>query len=82
MWSGLVRRLVAAERSRPDASERQAARELLARFSRNDFAQLRSAPPLLYHNDLSASVNRYYWSEDVGYALWLRLYQATAADAR
>jgi hypothetical protein len=36
-------------------------------------------PPLLYHNDLSASVKRFYWSEDVGYALWLRLYEAAYA---
>ena len=38
---------------------------------------VRRAPPLLYHNDLTASVSRYYWSEDFGYALWLRLYLAT-----
>jgi hypothetical protein len=31
-------------------------------------------PPLLYHNDLTASVPRFYWSEEFGYALWLRLY--------
>lgn len=37
------------------------------------FALLRRSPPLLYHNDLSASVSRYYWSEDFGYAVWLRL---------
>lgn len=35
-------------------------------------------PPLLYHNDLTASVRRFYWSEDVGYALWLRLYLESA----
>jgi hypothetical protein len=29
---------------------------------------------MLYHNDLTATVARYYWSEDVGYAFWLRLY--------
>ena len=34
------------------------------------------SPPLLYHNDLTATVPRYYWSEDVGYALWLRLAQS------
>jgi hypothetical protein len=33
---------------------------------------------LLYHNDLTATVPRYYWSEDVGYALWLRLAHAYA----
>jgi len=32
---------------------------------------------LLYHNDLTGTVKRFYWSEDFGYALWLRLYEAT-----
>jgi len=35
---------------------------------------MRRAPPLLYHNDMTATVRREYWSEDLGYALWLRLY--------
>jgi hypothetical protein len=35
---------------------------------------LARTPPLLYHNDLTASVHRFYWSEELGYALWLRLY--------
>jgi len=38
------------------------------------FSSLRRSPPLLYHNDLTASTPRFYWSEDFGYALWLRLY--------
>jgi hypothetical protein len=49
-------------------------RAILRELARDDFALLRMNPPLLYHNDLSATVARYYWSEDVGYALWLRLY--------
>lgn len=48
--------------------------EFLQRLSKEDFRSLHQFPPLLYHNDLSASVSRYYWSEDLGYALWLRLY--------
>jgi hypothetical protein len=48
--------------------------ELLRKLSENDFSSLRSSPPLLYHNDLTASVRRFYWSEEFGYALWLRLY--------
>ena len=46
----------------------------LRQIASDDFALVRQNPPLLYHNDLSASVRRYYWSEDAGYALWLRLY--------
>jgi len=49
-------------------------RAVLRELARDDFALVRTNPPLIYHNDLTATVNRYYWSEDVGYALWLRLY--------
>lgn len=49
-------------------------RAVLRELARDDFALVRTNPPLVYHNDLTATVNRYYWSEDVGYALWLRLY--------
>lgn len=51
---------------------------VLRQLARDDFAQVRKNPPLLYHNDLTATVPRYYWSEDAGYALWLRLYQEQA----
>ena len=46
---------------------------LLRELAKDDFARLRQSPPFLYHNNLTAAVPRYYWSEDVGYALWLRL---------
>lgn len=55
-----------------DSTEIQA---MLRRLAKDDFALLRQNPPLLYHNDLTASVPRYYWSEDAGYALWRRLYE-------
>jgi hypothetical protein len=42
------------------------------------FAALTQEPPLLYHNDPSAVPPHYHWSEDFGYALWLRLYVETA----
>ena len=58
------------------ANARQAIRDLLELLGNDDFALLRQAPPLLYHNDLTASVTRFYWSGDAGYALWLRLYEA------
>jgi hypothetical protein len=48
-------------------------RALLRELARDDFALIRTNPPLFYHNDLTATVSRYYWSEDFGYALWLRL---------
>jgi hypothetical protein len=77
-WSEVARRLVQTAASRPDADARLLVRDLLARLGSDDFALVRAAPPLLYHNDLSASVKRFYWSEDAGYALWLRLYEAVA----
>jgi hypothetical protein len=46
---------------------------VLRRLAADDFALLRSNPPLLYHNDLTATVPRYYRSPDVGYAVWMRL---------
>jgi hypothetical protein len=49
-------------------------RDLLAALARNDFSSMRENPPLLYHNDFTASVSRFYWSEEFGYALWLRIY--------
>jgi hypothetical protein len=48
--------------------------ELLDKLAAEDFSLLARNPPLLYHNDLTASVPRFYWSEEFGYALWLRLY--------
>lgn len=80
-WIEVARHLIAPPAAaRPDDAPALA---LLAELGRDDFAELRRTPPLLYHNDLTASVSRYYWSEDVGYALWLRLYElARAAPER
>jgi hypothetical protein len=58
-----------------DAAQVQA---MLRQLAADDFALVRKSPPLLYHNDLTATVSRYYWSEDVGYALWLRLHHENA----
>ena len=67
-WIEAARRLV-------DAQEVPSPAALLTELGSDDFAELRRSPPLLYHNDLTATVARYYWSEDFGYALWLRLHQ-------
>jgi hypothetical protein len=80
-WSEAVRLLAETTASPPDANARQAIRSLLVRIGSDDFAQLRRSPPLLYHNDLSATVKRFYWSEDFGYALWLRLYEAAGVES-
>lgn len=80
-WSEAVRRLAETTAAPPNANVRQAIRSLLVRIGSDDFAEVRRSPPLLYHNDLSATVKRFYWSEDFGYALWLRLYEAAGVEA-
>jgi hypothetical protein len=80
IWSEAARQLANAMALAPDKDTRQAIRDLLVRLGSDDFAQLRNSPPMLYHNDLSATVSRYYWSEDFGYALWLRLYAIVGVE--
>jgi hypothetical protein len=82
IWVSVVQlllRATSADDPRPDAAEMTAALNTLAR---DDFALRRRNPPLLYHNDLTAKVPRYYWSQDVGYALWLRLAHDAGLIAR
>ncbi|HXM36905.1 MAG TPA: hypothetical protein VN920_17040, partial [Pyrinomonadaceae bacterium] len=81
IWSEAVRRLAETIASPRDAKAPDAVANLLVRIGSDDFALLRRSPPLLYHNDLSATVRRFYWSEDFGYALWLRLYEAARVEA-
>jgi hypothetical protein len=68
IWLSVVRMLG------NEKSDATLVRAVLRELARDDFALIRMNPPLLYHNDLTATVSRYYWSEDVGYALWLKLY--------
>lgn len=57
---------------------RAAVREVLLRLAADDFAAVERTPPLLYHNDLTATPPHFHWSADVGYALWLRSYLDSA----
>jgi hypothetical protein len=82
IWCEAVRLLAATMFAPPDANRREEIRNLLVRIGSDDFARLHRSPPLLYHNDMSATVRRFYWSEDFGYALWLRLYQASQSGNR
>ncbi len=76
----MLQRLLGASRGASGVVPNSAdVRDLLQRLSQNDFSSLLKNPPLLYHNDLTASVRRFYWSVDFGYALWLRLYFENAA---
>jgi len=72
IWVSVVR-LLTRPATKVSAADEAEAQHLLRQLAQDDFAPLREMPPLVYHNDLTATVSRYYWSEDVGYALWLRL---------
>jgi len=80
IWSEAARLLTETIPSPGDSKGRKAIGDLLVRIGSDDFAQIRRGPPLLYHNDLSGTVPRFYWSEDFGYALWLRLYEAARVE--
>jgi hypothetical protein len=73
IWVSIVRMLAGRTTPGEAAPDATRIRALLFELARDDFVFLRTNPPLLYHNDLTATVSRYYWSEDVGYAIWLRL---------
>ena len=73
IWLSAVQLLARGWKRDGPAADRAEITGVLQQLAKDQFRAIREAPPLLYHNDLSATVPRYYWSEDVGYALWLRL---------
>jgi hypothetical protein len=78
IWMSVVRLLGRAEAPGGPVADAAEIQAVLRQLAKDDFALVRESPPLLYHNDLTATVPRYYWSEDAGYALWLRLYDEHA----
>ncbi|MDP9120753.1 MAG: hypothetical protein M3O15_05190, partial [Acidobacteriota bacterium] len=74
----LLQRFLSADGPKPGSVETLA---LLRTLSGEGFASLRRSPPLVYHNDLTASTPRFYWSEELGYALWLRLFFELRTEA-
>ncbi len=77
IWLTAIQMLQRLEIKHEQAPNSAQVLDLLRALSRDDFTAVRLNPPLLYHNDFTASVPRFYWSEDVGYAIWLRLYLAS-----
>lgn len=69
--SQLLARFSGAPYQRPSTAETQA---LLRALAPGGAPDIERNPPLLYHNDLTAKVRRYYWSADFGFAMWLRLF--------
>ncbi|MEO8505109.1 MAG: hypothetical protein ABI609_14510 [Acidobacteriota bacterium] len=81
-WMAVAKSLTAPAAKSGSVAASRARLDLLRSLADDNFAAVRQTPPLLYHNDLSAGVRRYYWSEDFGYALWLRLYLTSARERR
>jgi len=77
IWLEVVHLLGRVERAQATSVEYSRVADLLHRLASNGFSLIKGTPPLLYHNDFTARTRRFYWSEDVGYALWLRLYFET-----
>lgn len=78
MWLAVARALTQPSRG----TERDATLMLLRGLARDDFLAIRRSPPLLYQNDASASIPAFYWSQEYGVALWLRLYFETMRGNR
>ena len=78
VWMAAGRQLDRLSGAEGEAAGSAAAIELLKSLAKDGFSRVRTSPPLLYHNDFSARTARFYWSEDFGYALWLRLYMECA----
>jgi hypothetical protein len=62
----------------PGSDVRNHALSLLDALAQDNFAAIEASPPLLYHNDLTSRGKRTYWSKEIGYALWLRVYAQLA----
>ncbi|TPJ29992.1 hypothetical protein [Mesorhizobium sp. B2-8-3] len=77
VWARMVELVRQMENGAPTKETRLETIDLLSKIAAENFSLLNRAPPLFYHNDLSASVRRFYWSQELGYALWLRLYVAS-----
>jgi len=77
VWARAATLLAQLESAPRSTAVNAEAIRLLRELASNGFSALAGNPPLLYHNDMSGTVRRYYWSPDVGYALWLRLYYGT-----
>ena len=81
VWLDAIQRIRSLAASRPSTVDQAAHQQFLKALAANGFAALRKDPLLFFHNDVTASVSRYYWSQEMAYALWLRLYFANLAQS-
>jgi hypothetical protein len=81
-WLAAGLALSRQSRTTAGALDQSATIRLLQRLAQGDFLAIRRAPPLLYQNDATGTVPAFYWSQEFGYALWLRLYFETVRRSR
>jgi hypothetical protein len=74
IWSEALQRLQRTDSTQGRETAYSETAAFLRKLADDDFSLLARDPPFLYHNDLTATVRRFYWSEELGYAIWLRLY--------
>jgi hypothetical protein len=49
--------------------------QVLMQLAEDNFSLVEQTPLLMYHNNqFAAPIIIYYWSKELAYALWLRLY--------
>jgi hypothetical protein len=77
VWVEAAQLLARMAQGKAGQAELSRAADLLQQLASEGFSAIKANPPLLYHNDFTARTRRFYWSEDVGYALWLRLHFET-----
>ncbi|QIL72490.1 hypothetical protein G7048_20305 [Diaphorobacter sp. HDW4B] len=73
-WLLVLERIRQLQRAPTDNTHHADNTRLLSELASNGFEAVKRDPLLFFHNDPSASVKRFYWSQEMGYALWLRLY--------
>jgi len=76
-WMQAVALLMQLEKEGSSPAIGAEARHLLETIAADDFSTVAQSPPLIYQNDATGTVKRYYWSKNIGFALWLRLYFAS-----
>lgn len=76
LWLRIIERIQVTEAG-IDRHELQINEDLLRQVAEGGFSRVWQSPLLYFHNDLTATVRRYYWSPELGLALWLRLFAAT-----
>jgi hypothetical protein len=81
LWLKVIERIHLTE-ARPDRNRIKDNDKFLRTIAAKGFERVWESPLLYFHNDLTATVSRYYWSPELGLALWLRLFAANEQARR